>query len=88
MRRRVDFEEHRSGGGEFLAFIVVVALSASAFMVVGSERPPSTARVVSMQDTLLDRTVTVSSVATDEIRPVVPVPTPRPQLPLHATSRP
>lgn len=89
MRRRVDFQDDRTGGGEFLAFVLVVLLSAGAFMFVGSEQPPPRARVVSMEDALQDRTPTVSAVGTEQPRPsAVPVPSPRPETRGRGTPRP
>jgi hypothetical protein len=89
MRRRVDFREDSTGGGEFLAFMLVAALSAGAFVVVGSDRPAPKARVVSMEDALQDRTATVSAVDAVQPRPsTVPLPSPRPQTSGRTAPRP
>jgi hypothetical protein len=83
MRRRLtEPVDSGRGAGEFLAFLLVAALSACAFLFVGSAKSPPIARVVSMEDALPldDRTASVSSASQEGVRvSAVPVPTPRPE---------
>lgn len=74
--------EREGGGGEFLGFVLVAIVSAVAFLYFGSARPPSLARVVSMQNVAPDSALTVSSTRSASTRSAsqaaVPTPTPRP----------
>jgi hypothetical protein len=81
-RRQTDSVQHETGVGEFLAFLTVAALSACAFIFVGSAKPSSVARVVSMDDPrpVEEKTASVSAIQTSSLSPSsVPLPTPRPE---------
>jgi hypothetical protein len=74
--------ERGAGAGEFLAFVLVVILSACAFFVVSSSRTPSVARVVSMEDArpLDEQTASISDTSPENPQlAAVPIPTPRPE---------
>lgn len=83
MRRQTEQFERGVGAGELLGFLLVVAISAWAFLYVGSSSTPSVARVVSMHDTVAlgDRTGSIAPAGPEsgsKAESGAPIPTPRP----------